>query len=113
MKFKLKFNPSFNTYSGTRPNVLNILMVRTKISTTFSVTSMYGITNSPQFEMSQNVAHLPVPQNEKEFVTQNMSFAGEAIFCNNAKDDRTISHKLRYLKLWPSLFANVEVSSLF
>ena len=88
-------------------------MVRTKISTTCSVTSMYGITNSPQFEMSQNVARLPVPQNEIEFVTQNMSFAGKDIFCNNAKDGRTISHKLRYLKLWPSLFANVEVSSLF
>ena len=43
-------------------------MVRTKISTTFSVTSMYGITNPPQFEMSQNVAHLPVPQIE---ITQN------------------------------------------
>ena len=54
-------------------------MVRTKISTTFSVTSMYGITNSPRFEMSQNVARLPVPQNEIEFVTQNMSFAGKDI----------------------------------
>ena len=43
-------------------------MVRTKISTTFSVTSMYGITNTPQFEMSQNVARLPVPQIE---ITQN------------------------------------------
>ena len=97
MKFKLKFNPSFNTHSGTRPNVLKNLIVRTKLSTTFSVTSMYGITHSPQFEMSQNVARLPVPQNEIEFVTQNMSFAGKDIFCNNAKDDRTISHKLRYL----------------
>ena len=29
---------------------------------------MYGITNPPQFEMSQNVARLPVPQIE---ITQN------------------------------------------
>ena len=42
-----------------------------------------------------------------------MSFTGEDIFCNTAKDDHTMSHKLRYLKLWSSLFAKVEVSSLF
>ena len=42
-----------------------------------------------------------------------MSFTGEDIFCNNAKDDHTISHKLRYLKLWSSLFAKLKFHSSF
>ena len=45
---------------------------------------------------------------EMKFVTQNMSFTGQDIFCSNAKDDHTISHKLRYLKLWSSLFAKLK-----
>ena len=59
-----------------------------KVRTTFSIISMYGMSDIPYIEISQNAAKVVIinrTQIELEIATQNVSFRRKVIVGNNAK----------------------------